>query len=363
MRKLPFYLKAMKSNNAERGTITWQSPSNIALVKYWGKHGNQLPRNPSLSMTLQASLTETALSYQKRKEPGNGIGLTFAFEGKRNETFENRITEYLNKLLPDYPFLADYHLQIDSGNTFPHSSGIASSASAFSALALCVVSLKNIVTDLQKESEFYREASFLARLGSGSACRSVYGGYTIWGEVDKVPGYSDEFAVPLRSEIHEVFQSFYDAVLIVSGEEKKVGSSAGHSLMERHPFAQSRFRQAHEHTTELIKVLSTGDLERYITIVENEALTLHALMMSSSPGFMLMRKETMEIIERIRDFRKTENIPVSFTLDAGPNVHLLYPGKYRKETVKFIEDSLADLCAERFWIDDAIGKGPEKIND
>jgi diphosphomevalonate decarboxylase len=353
----------MNSNTVEKGIITWQSPSNIALVKYWGKRGNQLPRNPSLSMTLQASLTETALSYQRRKEPADGVKLTFAFEGKRNEAFETRVAGYLNRLLPDYQFLASCDLQIDSRNTFPHSSGIASSASAFSALALCVMSLKEISEGKSDEAGFYREASRLARLGSGSACRSVYGGYTIWGEVDKAPGYSDEYAVPLKSEIHEVFQSFYDAVLIVSGEKKKVGSSAGHSLMERHPFAQSRFRQAHEHTAELINVLSTGDLERYIEIVENEALTLHALMMSSSPGFMLMRKETIEIIERIRDFRKTENIPVSFTLDAGPNVHLLYPEKYRKETVKFIEDSLADLCAGRFWIDDAIGKGPEKIND
>jgi len=352
----------MSSNTAERGTITWQSPSNIALVKYWGKHGNQLPCNPSLSMTLQASLTETTLSYQRRKEPVGGVKLAFTFEGKRNETFENRIAEYLNKLLPDYPFLAAYNLNIDSSNTFPHSSGIASSASAFSALALCLMSLKELSESKSDEAGFYREASRLARLGSGSACRSVYGGYTVWGDVDNIPGYSDQYAQPLKSEVHKAFQSYYDAILIVSGDKKKVGSSAGHSLMERHPFAQSRFRQAQEHTAALIEALGAGDLERYIEIVENEALTLHALMMSSLPAFILMKKETLEIIEKIREFRRAKNIPVAFTLDAGPNVHLLYPAAYRDETVQFIQYELTELCEGRFWIDDAAGNGPKQIN-
>ena len=353
----------MDSNTKHNGIIKWQSPSNIALVKYWGKHGNQLPRNPSLSMTLQASLTTTALTFNRKKDPDPEIVLKFSFEGKQNESFEKRIAEYLSKLLPDHPFLAAYNLDIDSSNTFPHSSGIASSAAAFSALALCVVSLKEIVGNKSGKTEFYREASRLARLGSGSACRSVYGGYTVWGEVNNVAGYSDDYAVPLRSGIHEVFRSYYDAILIVSGEKKKVGSSAGHSLMERHPFAESRFRQAHEHTARLIKALNSGDLEQYIEIVEQEALTLHALMMSSSPGFILMKKETMEIIEKIREFRKRKNVPVAFTLDAGPNVHLLYPAEYRKETVQFIENELTDLCEEKLWIDDAIGKGPKQITD
>ncbi len=350
----------MYSNTADRGTITWQSPSNIALVKYWGKQGNQLPCNPSLSMTLNASYTTTSFSYVKRKS-GREAALQFLFAGARNESFEKRITAYLNSLLIDYPFLAAYDLTIDSANTFPHSSGIASSAASFSALALCVVSLKQMIEGKQGESSFFREASQLARLGSGSACRSVYGGYSVWGSVDDVPGYSNEYAVPLISEIHPVFRSFYDTILIVSAEKKKVGSSTGHVLMEQHPFARQRFRQANVHTTELIGVLKAGDLDRYIEIVENEALTLHSLMMSSTPGFILMKKETVEIIEKIREFRKTENVPVAFTLDAGPNVHVLYPASHRKEVMKFIKDALEERCTEGHWIDDSLGTGPKQL--
>ncbi len=350
----------MNSNTADKGTITWQSPSNIALVKYWGKHGKQLPRNPSLSMTLNASYTKTSLLY-KKKDPGKELSLQFLFEGKRNTPFEVRIARYLKEILPQYPFLTAYHITINSSNTFPHSSGIASSAAAFSALALCIISLKQIVDGEQETSAFFREASGLARLGSGSACRSIYGGYTVWGKVKNISGYSDDFAVPLRSEVHPIFQSFYDAILIVSSEKKKTGSSAGHALMEHHPFAQSRYQQANEHTTELISVLNTGDIERYIEIVENEALTLHGLMMSSIPGYILMKKETMEIIGKIREFRQDENIPVSFTLDAGPNVHLLYPGSHRKKVLRFIHDELEEYCNDGRWIDDTIGEGPKQL--
>ncbi len=350
----------MSQNSKEKGKISWQSPSNIALIKYWGKHGNQLPCNPSLSMSLNSSVTTTTLSYNY-KGKGKKVDLEFLFDGKRTQLFEKRVGNYLNNLLKEYPFLTDYHLVIESSNTFPHSSGIASSASAYSALALCVMSLKEICLGDIDQKEFFKEASDLARLGSGSASRSIYGGYTIWGNVEGFTNYSDEYASPLKSSIHPVFQTFYDAILIVSGENKKVGSSAGHSLMEKHPYAKSRYQQAMEHTIEMIHVLETGDLERFIEIVENEALTLHGLMMSSDPGYILIKSETIEIIEKIRDFRQTKKIPVTFTLDAGPNVHVLYPESYRKEVINFIEDELVVLCDAGQWIDDSTGKGPKLL--
>ena len=190
----------------------------------------------------------------------------------------------------------------------------------------------------------------------------MYGGYTIWGKVEGLTHYSDEYANPLKLKIHPVFQTFYDAILIVSGENKKVGSSAGHSLMEKHLFAKSRYQQAMNHTIEMIHVLETGNLGRFIEIVENEALTLHGLMMSSDPGYILIKSETIEIIERIRNFRQTQKIPVTFTLDAGPNVHVLYPESCRKEVIKFIEDELVVLCNAGQWIDDSTGKGPKLLN-
>lgn len=343
------------------GTVKWQSPSNIALVKYWGKHGNQLPNNPSLSMTLHASVTITEVEYML-KENGTGLSLDFTFEGKAAPDFESRIANFLKAQSGKYQFLNKVHLKIQSSNTFPHSSGIASSASAFSALAVCIVNMNEaIVGNKYPEKTFYQEASELARLGSGSAGRSLYNGYVVWGKHQSFPNYSNDYAVPVASDIHPVFENYYDAILIVSGEKKKVGSSAGHALMERHPFAQARYAQANQNLVLLHKVLETGDLAQFIEIVENEALSLHGLMMSSTPGYMLMKQNTLLLIEKIRSFRSESKIPVCFTLDAGPNIHLLYPQQYREKVIPFIKSELLSFCDNRRWIDDKMGKGPVQI--
>lgn len=351
----------MGQNTIDKGKICWQSPSNIALVKYWGKKGRQLPCNPSLSITLSASSTATFLSYSKKENLTEEIDLSFNFEGKRSDAFKKRIITYLNSIAADFPFLMDYQFRIESSNTFPHSSGIASSASAFSALALCIMSLKSIVTEKVIDN-FYTESSNLARLGSGSAARSIFGGYTIWGKVKGSEVYTDEYAVPLQSEIHPLFNSFKDTILIVSNENKKVGSSAGHALMDKNPYADARYQQAMKHTLEMIQVLAKGDTQRFIEIVEMEALTLHGLMLTSNPGYFLMQKETIEIIDRIRWFRENKSLPVAFTLDAGPNVHVLYPGSYKKKVLKFIVDELVPYCAGGQFIDDEMGPGPKMLN-
>ncbi len=314
-------------------------------------------------MSLSVSLTNTSISYTKKQHSVKDVDLEFYFEGQQLVAFENRITAYFIGLLSEFPFLADYQLKIESSNTFPHSSGIASSASAFSALALCIMSLKEIITGEIDRTEFYQQASQLARLGSGSASRSVYGGYAVWGKVRGLDSYSDMYAHPLQFDVHPIFQSYHDAILIVSAKNKKVGSSAGHGLMENNPFAEVRYQQAMNHTLAMMQILKTGDTKRFIKIVEQEAMTLHGLMMSSDPGFVLMKQETIEIIEQIRSFREKHQIPVAFTLDAGPNVHLLYPDSSRKEVLAFINKELVRLCDTGKWIDDAIGNGPELMNE
>lgn len=342
------------------GLVKWQSPSNIALVKYWGKHGNQLPGNPSLSMTLDHSITTTEIEYEVKDKAG--LSLEFFFEGERVKEFEARIFAFLTKQSQRYPFLKQLHLKINSSNTFPHSSGIASSASAFSALALCLLSIEEKIKDRRRsEADFYREASELARLGSGSASRSIYGGYVVWGAHQEFPKYSDHYAVPGAIPVHPVFRNYHDAILIVSGEKKKTGSSAGHALMEGHPFAGARYDQANKNFFSLHKILETGDLDHFIEVVENEALSLHGLMMSSNPGYVLMKGRTIRIIERIRDFRTSEKIPVCFTLDAGPNVHLLYPERYQETVLQLINSELLPLCDNKRWIDDVMGSGPVKM--
>ena len=125
------------SNPPEAGSITWRSPSNIALIKYWGKYGRQLPQNPSLSLTLAASCTDTMLEYAFKEEAGDGqIDLEFYFHGEANEAFKSKTKAFLESLLPVFPFLKQLKLVVQTGNSFPHSAGIASSPSRMTALAL-----------------------------------------------------------------------------------------------------------------------------------------------------------------------------------------------------------------------------------
>jgi len=342
-----------------RGRISWRSPSNIALVKYWGKKPVQIPANPSLSMTLSNAYTKTTLEYGPRRKDENGTGLEFWFEDRKQPGFEKKIADYLDSIQQELPFLSDLHLVLSSRNTFPHSTGIASSASAMSALCLCLATLSARFGGPEPGSlDFFRTASRLSRLASGSACRSVYGGYTIWGEMKEIKGTSDEFAIPVPFNVDPVFHDIRDAILVVSSREKLVSSRGGHALMEGHPYALPRYRMANDHMMQLTGAMQTGDMDEFIRITETEALNLHALMMSSVQSYILFEPGTIQIINAIRRFRKDTGVPVCFTLDAGPNVHMLYPGKHETTVRQWIEAELIQYLENGQWIDDHIGQGP-----
>ncbi len=351
------------SNPPEPGSFTWRSPSNIAIIKYWGKYGLQLPRNPSLSLTLAASCTDTQLEYEMREDDSGGpIDLEFYFHQEENEAFRAKIVAFLESLTPVFPFLKQLKLTVHTGNSFPHSAGIASSASAMSALALCLCSLEDaLFGTLREPADFDRKASWLARLGSGSACRSIFPHAAVWGETAVVQGSSNEYAVPVGDLIHEKFRDFHDDILIVSSEEKAVSSRAGHALMEGNPFAEARYAQARQRLGVLFDAMRAGDLETFGRIAEDEALTLHALMMCSNPSYVLLQPNSLAIIEKVREYRAETGHPVYFTLDAGPNIHLLYPGEIIHEVRAFIGDELAEFCENGYVQQDWVGEGPEEM--
>lgn len=334
----------------------WKSPSNIALVKYWGKHGVQLPSNPSISFTLGECTSTTALQWKR----GSGK-VSLRFNGEDNAAFTARAEKYIRSIGSYLTHLKDFDLAIDSVNNFPHSAGIASSASAMSSLALCLCSLEQEISGVEMdEKDFFRKASFLARLGSGSASRSVYGGFVSWGRTEQLEGSSDEYASPLPFAVHENFRELRDSILIVDEGPKAVSSSKGHELMKTHPYAAERFEHARDNMLNLLEALKNGDKEAFVRIVENEALGLHGLMMSSDPGYILMKPGSLQIIEKIRRFREATGIPACFTLDAGPNVHLLYPSREAEAVNEFINRELLVYCKANRRIDDHIGSGPQK---
>lgn len=343
------------------GKVSYKSPSNIALVKYWGKKENQLPQNPSISFTLDACATTTSVAYKKHNNKKDDFSFELWFEGKAKEDFKPKIKTFLTRIESYLPFLKDYHFKIETSNSFPHSSGIASSASGMSALALCLVAIEKELNPDISEQFFIQKSSFLARLGSGSACRSIQGDIVQWGNHKKTTGSSDLHGIKYPYEVHANFKNYYDTILLVDKGQKQVSSTVGHNLMHNHPFAAERFLQAHENLDTLINVFKSGDLKEFVKIVESEALTLHAMMMTSMPYFILMKPNTLEIINKIWEFRANSKTNVCFTLDAGANVHVLYPENEKEEVFQFIKDELIGFCENQQYICDRIGFGAKKL--
>lgn len=348
-----FNQNTKKADTNLSGSTTWRSPANIALVKYWGKLPGQLSCNDSLSMTLSQSYTETTLEYDGSPAQSE---CQFYFEGKKQPSFEGKVFNLIGKFKQHADYLKHFSLSINSKNSFPHSSGIASSASSMSALALCFLELEKRVTGISLgEEEFNKQASYWSREGSGSACRSVWGPFSLWKQ-------ESQFAQAITGQsIHENFKQMRDAILIVNSGQKKQSSTIGHKLMENHPYAAVRYEVANRRCDRLQRVLEQGDWNEFIQIVEQEALDLHGLMMSSSPGFILMGPQTLAIIESINQFRQKTQVDLCFTLDAGPNVHLLYKDEDKSIVHDFITNKLIGFLENNKWIDDSIGKGPQRI--
>ncbi len=339
------------------GKVTCKAPSNIALIKYWGKKKNQIPANPSISFTLDACATTTSLSYDKLEQPVDGFSFDLMFEGKPKEDFKPKIETFFQRIVQYVPFLKEYYFSIETSNSFPHSSGIASSASGMAALAFCLVEIEKLLNPDMGNDFMIQKASFLARLGSGSAARSIEGSLVQWGTHDKIENSSDLYAIKHPYKVHSVFTNYHDTILLVDKGQKTVSSSVGHNLMHNHPFAENRFKQANDNLEKIKKIFAEGDLKKFIEIVESEALTLHAMMMTSLPYYILMKPNTLQIINKIWSFRAATGSNVCFTLDAGANVHVLYPESEKEIVYQFIKDQLVVFCENGQYICDRIGFG------
>jgi diphosphomevalonate decarboxylase len=318
---------------------SWIAPSNIALVKYWGKSGNQIPINSSLSMSLTYCHTQTSIEICSSDK----LGLDFTFAGERNDKFKQKIKHYLSAISNELTWINSTHFNINSINSFPHSAGIASSASFFASLAIGLVDLNNQLGFSHSIDKAF--ASHLARLGSGSAARSIGGGMQLWRQDAKsaqTVSYSD------------YFKDLADYVFVIDESEKKVSSSLGHQLMQEHCYKHARIKQAEANLSKLLSVLQGDDFFKFQEIVENEALSLHALMMSSRPGYILMQPNTLKMINLIQEYRLDNTARVCFTLDAGANLHLVF----KKSDLSLYTDLITELTSLcHFVIKDEIGQG------
>ncbi len=345
-------------------SASWEAPSNIALVKYWGKlPGIQVPANPSVSLTLTEAKTKAKITVFPKKEKW----IELFFEGQKMPSFVPKIEKFFDHVSSYLPWLKEVSFQLETSNSFPHSAGIASSASSMAALSCCLVELDSLLNDHSDSftNKFYSRASFYARLGSGSACRSLFPYAASWG-FGKAPGnyqlpddqsFHNDSATPV--EIHPLFQSMHDTIFVVSSKEKKVSSRAGHGLMDNNPYAKARFNHALENWSYALQWLKEGQWNHLGSLVEEEALTLHAMMMASRPGYLLMEPDTITLIHKIREFRVQTGHALYFTLDAGPNLHILYPEEERGPCFDFIQKCQREIGGT--LIDDKVGLGPKRM--
>ena len=353
------------SEKIEKASFTWQTPSNIALVKYWGKSNPQIPKNASISFTLNNCHTITTIYFERNSNSESNKVSVFDlfFEGKEKEEFKPKIAEFFKRVQEYCPYIFDYKMTINSENSFPHSSGIASSASGLSAIAMCLMSLEKALQPNLTQEFINKKASFLARLGSGSASRSIEGPLVVWGNHPEIAGSSDLFGVQFPHKVHPIFNNYQDAILLVDKGEKQVSSTIGHNLMHNHPYAQNRFLQANNNLSKISKILQQGNIKEFINLVESEALTLHAMMLTSNPYFILMKPNTLEIIHKIWEYRAENNSNICFTLDAGANVHVLYPENEKELVNQFIKNELSIFCQNKQYICDSVGFGAIQRNN
>ena len=344
----------------EKASFTWQTPSNIALIKYWGKSNPQIPKNASISFTLNNCHTKTTIDFLK-KEKSMEAEFKLFFEGKEKAEFKPKIAEFFKRIQQYCPYVLEYDMTIHSENSFPHSSGIASSASGLSAIAICLMSLEAALNPGLTQEFINKKASFLARLGSGSASRSIEGPLVVWGAHPEIEGSSDLFGVPFPYKVHPNFNNYKDAILLVDKGEKQVSSTIGHNLMIDHAYAENRFKQANENLSQMADILQSGDLKAFVSLVESEALTLHAMMLTSIPYFILMKPNTLEVIQKVWQYRQENNSNLCFTLDAGANVHLLYPESEEAPVNHFIENTLSPFCEKKQYIYDHVGAGAKQV--
>ena len=152
-----------------------------------------------------------------------------------------------------------------------------------------------------------------------------------------------------------------DIILIVSSKEKTVSSTSGHALMSEHPYREGRISQANSNLNKMANAIRNDNYQLIGTIAENEALSLHALLMTSSPDGLLLKPNTLHIIEAIKSFREKTGLDLFFTIDAGPNVHLIYFEDQRDSVLPFVQNTLTQFCEDGQWIDDKIGDGPKLL--
>jgi len=318
--------------------VTAVAHSNIALVKYWGKrdHVLNLPAVGSISLTLEALSTKTSVRFDPEL-----VSDQLILNGKPGEMDKtHRISNFLDhiRLQAKIAFFA----HVESHNNFPTGAGLASSASAFAALTYAAAGAAGF--KLQK-----KELSVLARRGSGSAARSIFGGIVEMhrGEAGNgLDAYAEQIADASYWDLRMI-------VVVTDEREKNTGSSRGMTVSaETSPYYPAWVETSEHDMSEMRNAINKKDIERIGEITEYSCMKMHALMLSTHPALIYWNGSTVEIFQHVRELRR-QGIPAWFTVDAGPQVKILTLPEY--------EQSVKEAMAARKGVKRIIcsGLGPD----
>ena len=289
------------------------APANIAFIKYWGKKDEKLrlPLNASISMNLSAAQTTTTVEFSEKYTADTVEADDFTDPEKE------KIITHLDRIRRIGK--SNVRVKVITKNSFPKGAGIASSASGFAALT--VAACKALDLDIAE-----KELTILARIGAGSACRSIPDGFVYWKNGES----SDD------SYAYSLYPSSYwdlrDIVVIVNAGEKSVSTTDGMARVKTSPFWRERILGIPAKIAAVQYALKRKSLRDLGIVMEEDCVNMHAVAMTQNPPLFYWSETTMAIIQAVRTWRD-RGLAVYFTIDAGPNVHLICEAKNEKAVV------------------------------
>lgn len=294
---------------------TAKAPSNIAFVKYWGRKDEELrlPENGSISMNLSNLQTTTTVEFDEKFAQDEII-----FNGKKEDLENNRAVKHLDRIRKIAKI--NYKAKVVTKNNFPTGTGLSSSASGFAALTMAACAAAGL-----KLSE--RELSIIARLGSGSACRSIPDGFIEW-----LDGDTSETSYGI-SLYPENYWDIVDIVAVVSKNKKEVSTTEGHKLAASSPFFPIRLERINEKIKLIKKYMKEKNFPLFGELLEQEALELHAIMLTSIPSLIYWLPGTLKVMHAVKRWR-ADGLQVYFTVNTGQDIHLICR---KKDVEKVIE--------------------------
>ncbi|MFA9289303.1 MAG: diphosphomevalonate decarboxylase [Weeksellaceae bacterium] len=333
-------------------TVTTQAPANIAFIKYWGFNEELvLPFNESISMNLSNCTTTTTVKplttgHEDIVEIEDMNGVVSLLEN--NSIKGKKVYETIKRIRAEAN--ATEFALIRSKNSFPSDAGIASSASGFAALTTALLLAYGLDAKVTDKKELSRE---VRRSGSASAARSVYDGFV---ELKKGTTHEEAYAVQLADE---KAWELVDIVAVVDTNPKKVGSSEGHVRAEKNPYYQTRLQEMQDRIEKTRLAIAHKQFDHLGPCIEQDTLSMHAVIMTSQPPILYWESGTIAVMKAIMEWRHREALPAYFSIDAGPNVHVIC----EKENAAEVEKRLAALPDVKFTIFNEPAVGVNQVSE